>query len=144
MLVQSFRFLRYLSTVSLLRSCMVAHWFLLQLVVVGDQSSGKSSVLESLTGFSFPRAAGLCTRYATQITCCRDPVKTVNISIIPRPDADEDLKAKLLAFQRRLVELDNDALAKVFEEVCLEYPFYRFTLTRRLGKRNHGHPHDSC
>lgn len=51
-----------------------------QLVVVGDQSSGKSSVLESLTGFSFPRAAGLCTRYATQITCCHDPVKGVNIS----------------------------------------------------------------
>ncbi|KAI8945910.1 P-loop containing nucleoside triphosphate hydrolase protein [Xylaria longipes] len=40
-----------------------------QIVVVGDQSSGKSSLLESLTGFAFPRAPGLCTRYATQITC---------------------------------------------------------------------------
>ncbi|KAL3960769.1 hypothetical protein ACCO45_005886 [Purpureocillium lilacinum] len=60
-----------------------------QLVVVGDQSSGKSSVLESLTGFSFPRATGLCTRYATQITCCRDPLPSVAISIIPRPDADD-------------------------------------------------------
>lgn len=38
-----------------------------QLVVVGDQSSGKSSVLEALTKLSFPRDSGLCTRFATQI-----------------------------------------------------------------------------
>ncbi|KAI0394840.1 interferon-induced GTP-binding protein Mx2 [Xylariaceae sp. FL0594] len=87
-----------------------------QLVVVGDQSSGKSSVLESLTGFAFPRAAGLCTRYATQITCRRDAREFVSISIIPRPNADEGLKAKLLAFQRELKELDNDHLAQVFQD----------------------------
>ncbi|KAF3790254.1 Dynamin-related protein 4C [Nymphaea thermarum] len=32
------------------------------IVVVGDQSSGKSSVLESLTGISLPRGQGICTR----------------------------------------------------------------------------------
>ncbi|KAD4178899.1 hypothetical protein E3N88_27490 [Mikania micrantha] len=32
------------------------------IVVVGDQSSGKSSVLESLSGISFPRGQGICTR----------------------------------------------------------------------------------
>lgn len=36
-----------------------------QLVVVGHQSSGKSSVLEGLTGLPFPRDSGLCTRFAT-------------------------------------------------------------------------------
>ncbi|KXH66213.1 interferon-induced GTP-binding protein Mx1 [Colletotrichum salicis] len=87
-----------------------------QLVVVGDQSSGKSSVLESLTGFSFPRAAGLCTRYATQITCCREPEKGIVVSIIPRPDADETLKAKLLQFKRHLSSADGNNLASVFEE----------------------------
>ncbi|RDA86121.1 hypothetical protein CP532_1164 [Ophiocordyceps camponoti-leonardi (nom. inval.)] len=91
-----------------------------QLVVVGDQSSGKSSVLESLTGFSFPRAAGLCTRYATQITCCRDPIKSVHVSIIPRPDANDELKARLLAFNRRSTELENDELVKIFSEVCFQ------------------------
>ncbi|KND89637.1 Interferon-induced GTP-binding protein Mx1 [Tolypocladium ophioglossoides CBS 100239] len=91
-----------------------------QLVVVGDQSSGKSSVLESLTGFSFPRAPGLCTRYATQITCCRDPVTSVAISIIPRPDANEELKMKLLGFHRHIDgELDNDELANIFHEANL-------------------------
>lgn len=87
-----------------------------QLVVVGDQSSGKSSVLESLTGFYFPRAAGLCTRYATQISCCRDPQRSVVISIIPRPDAGEELKVKLLKFRRQMTEIDNDELAKIFQD----------------------------
>ncbi|CAL9004554.1 unnamed protein product [Prunus brigantina] len=32
------------------------------IVVVGDQSSGKSSVLESLAGISLPRGWGICTR----------------------------------------------------------------------------------
>uniref|UniRef100_A0A5K0WZ76 Dynamin-type G domain-containing protein n=1 Tax=Nymphaea colorata TaxID=210225 RepID=A0A5K0WZ76_9MAGN len=32
------------------------------IVVVGDQSSGKSSVLESLAGVSLPRGQGICTR----------------------------------------------------------------------------------
>ncbi|KAI3990667.1 hypothetical protein MKX01_022967 [Papaver californicum] len=32
------------------------------IVVVGDQSSGKSSILESLAGISLPRGQGICTR----------------------------------------------------------------------------------
>ncbi|KAK8301588.1 hypothetical protein V6Z12_D04G031500 [Gossypium hirsutum] len=32
------------------------------IVVVGDQSSGKSSVLESLVGINLPRVQGICTR----------------------------------------------------------------------------------
>lgn len=98
-----------------------------QLVVVGDQSSGKSSVLESLTGFSFPRAAGLCTRYATQITCCRDANQGVTMSIIPRPDADDELKAKLLAFRRRFFKLTNDELSEIFRDVYTpKDPSYSF------------------
>jgi interferon-induced GTP-binding protein Mx1 len=36
--------------------------------VMGDQSSGKSSVLEALSGIPFPRGTGLTTRCATQLT----------------------------------------------------------------------------
>lgn len=87
-----------------------------QLVVVGDQSSGKSSVLESLTGFSFPRAAGLCTRYATQITCRREPQRSVSITIIPRPDANEVLKKRLREFHRCLDKMNAQDLAGIFED----------------------------
>lgn len=92
-----------------------------QLVVVGDQSSGKSSVLESLTGFSFPRAAGLCTRYATQITCRREPRRSVSITIMPRPNANDVLKQRLKRF-RRYVDvdaIDGQDLASIFEEASL-------------------------
>jgi hypothetical protein len=43
------------------------HVSLPQLVVYGDQSAGKSSVLEGITGLPFPRQDGICTRFATEI-----------------------------------------------------------------------------
>ncbi|RDW91118.1 hypothetical protein BP5796_02283 [Coleophoma crateriformis] len=44
-----------------------------QLVIVGKQSSGKSSLLQSLTGIPFPTGGKLCTRFATRIVSRRDP-----------------------------------------------------------------------
>jgi hypothetical protein len=38
-----------------------------QIAVMGDQSSGKSSVLEAISTIPFPRGSGLVTRCATQI-----------------------------------------------------------------------------
>jgi hypothetical protein len=37
-----------------------------QLVVCGDQSSGKSSVLEAITEIPFPRKENLCTRFVAK------------------------------------------------------------------------------
>lgn len=47
-----------------------------QIAVMGDQSSGKSSVLESLSGIGFPRGAGLVTKCATQIIMKKTPAGT--------------------------------------------------------------------
>lgn len=87
-----------------------------QLVVVGDQSSGKSSVLESLTGFAFPRATTLCTRYATQITCRREAQRSVSISIIPRPNADDFVKQRLRKFHRYIERTDEHDFADIFAD----------------------------
>ena len=38
------------------------------IVVVGAQSSGKSSVLEHATGLAFPRGEGMCTRVPTAVS----------------------------------------------------------------------------
>ncbi|GJC99137.1 dynamin family protein [Colletotrichum higginsianum] len=54
-----------------------------QIVVVGDQSAGKSSVLEAITGTPFPRDAGACTRFATEIRLRRSNEPSLNVSIIP-------------------------------------------------------------
>ena len=74
-------------------------------------------MLESLTGFSFPRAPGLCTRYATQITVRRGDQEGVKISIIPRPHAESALKEKLKKFRRRVPVIEGATFAQVFEEV---------------------------
>lgn len=39
------------------------------LCIVGDQSSGKSSLLEALTGVSFPVKSGTCTRMPITVRC---------------------------------------------------------------------------
>lgn len=54
-----------------------------QIVVVGDQSAGKSSVLEAITGTPFPRDAGACTRFATEIRLRRAPEPSITVSVIP-------------------------------------------------------------
>lgn len=71
----------------------------MQLVVVGDQSSGKSSLLESLTGIPFPKDQSLCTRYATQIASRRSNEDRVDIRIIPGPNASDEHKKHVEAFR---------------------------------------------
>ncbi|EGO59724.1 hypothetical protein NEUTE1DRAFT_99882 [Neurospora tetrasperma FGSC 2508] len=87
-----------------------------QIIVVGGQSSGKSSLLESLTGFSLPRGQGCCTRFATQITLRRHPTKKTVISIIPRSNADQKLRETLRAFRHELTDFRPEDVAGVIEK----------------------------
>ncbi|TRX89301.1 hypothetical protein FHL15_009738 [Xylaria flabelliformis] len=54
-----------------------------QIIVVGDQSSGKSSVLEAISRVRFPIKDGLCTRFATEFVLRTDPHTKVNVQIQP-------------------------------------------------------------
>ena len=47
-----------------------------QIAVVGDQSSGKSSVLEALSGIPFPRGLGLVTKCPICISMHKTPIGT--------------------------------------------------------------------
>ncbi|KAI9812239.1 MAG: hypothetical protein M1832_000471 [Thelocarpon impressellum] len=95
-----------------------------QLVVVGDQSSGKSSLLEGLTGIAFPVASGLCTRFATQIVLRRTPASEgcVKVSIIPGPSAslNEPLKEALLKYGFTMDKdgLDGERFATILNEAA--------------------------
>lgn len=94
-----------------------------QIVVVGDQSSGKSSVLESLTDLPFPKDSGLCTRFATQITFRRNATEGISIEIIPGKDANGDHARKLRAWSKKgLPTLDQATFATVMHEVCPDHP----------------------
>jgi GTPase SAR1 family protein len=85
---------RVLDTVAQVRKCGLDSILSLpQLVVCGDQSAGKSSVLEALTEIPFPRNDNLCTRYATEIIMRRSLVNSLTIKIIPdasRPPAEQE------------------------------------------------------
>jgi len=53
-----------------------------QLVVCGNQSCGKSSVLEAISGLTFPRGETLCTTFATELVLRRGPT---NVSMKIKP-----------------------------------------------------------
>ncbi|KAJ4265013.1 hypothetical protein NW762_005256 [Fusarium torreyae] len=85
-----------------------------QMVVVGDQSAGKSSVLESLTGFHFPRDVTLCTRHATEIICRREETSSIVISI-HAVDADEE---EARSFRRTVKNLDAKEFGQIFQDAA--------------------------
>lgn len=88
--------------------------------MVGDQSSGKSSLLEALTGLPFPVASQLCTRFGTQVSFRRVPKHAqdvITISIVPAADADDIHKEKLASYSRELKELTSDKFKEVLDEV---------------------------
>ncbi|GAP82619.2 putative interferon-induced GTP-binding protein Mx2 [Rosellinia necatrix] len=108
--------LSILTKVDKLRELIGTRVALPQLVVVGDQSSGKSSVLENLTGFAFPRDAELCTRYATQITCRREVEESISVSIMVNPEASSESRARVKDFHRTFTELSPANLTQLFKD----------------------------
>ena len=83
------------------------HLPLPQLVVCGDQSSGKSSVLESISGIKFPVNDGLCTRFATQVVLRRSVVEAGSVSIEPGISSSDEHKPELKAFSASGVRLES-------------------------------------
>ncbi|KAI0459116.1 P-loop containing nucleoside triphosphate hydrolase protein [Xylaria acuta] len=78
------------------------HVNLPQIVVCGDQSSGKSSVLQSISGMSFPVKDGLGTRFATELILRHIPeelAETCRVSIQPGNDRSLEDRKRLEAFR---------------------------------------------
>lgn len=73
-----------------------------QLVVCGDQSSGKSSVLEAITGIPFPRKENLCTRFATEIVLRRSNSSSISTNITPDKTRPSDEIEKLQRFTKSI------------------------------------------
>ncbi|KZL86160.1 dynamin family protein [Colletotrichum incanum] len=88
-----------------------------QLVVIGDQSSGKSSVLESLTGYYFPRSVDLCTRHATEIICRRETTTSIVVTIQPF-EATPERAERAKSFRRELNDLRGREFADVLKEAA--------------------------
>ena len=78
-----------------------------QLVVCGDQSSGKSSVLEAISNVKFPINTSTCTRFATELALRRSPDRKAKARIIPgrSVSSDPDRKSRLESFPSSQVNL---------------------------------------
>ncbi|KAK8008296.1 P-loop containing nucleoside triphosphate hydrolase protein, partial [Apiospora marii] len=62
-----------------------------QIIVCGDQSSGKSSVLEAISRVPFAASDGLCTRFATEIVLRRQEEAGFRASVIRSNGTDFDV-----------------------------------------------------
>ncbi|KAI2632140.1 putative dynamin GTPase [Hypoxylon sp. NC1633] len=79
-----------------------------QIVVGGDQSSGKSSILERLTGIPFPRQEGLCTRFPTEFILRRSSeTHPVIATIQPHAERSPELRDELKKQRWQLSELSE-------------------------------------
>ena len=99
-----------------------------QLIVIGDQSSGKNSVLEKLTKLAFPRDSGLCTRYAIQIIFRRAEKnkKKITASIIPGPDVDTECASQLKNWVAEDIQsLTPDFFSKIITDVSITILQYK-------------------
>jgi GTPase SAR1 family protein len=113
--LQSAEQMKLLDAIDSLRAVGIGEFTALpQLVVCGDQSSGKSSVLEAISGVPFPRKADVCTRFATEVSLRRAPRDSMSVSIVPSPDASPADRQRLLGFRRAVYSKGN--FAKLFEE----------------------------
>lgn len=96
-----------LDLVDELRSCGLDSIQLPQLVVCGDQSAGKSSVLEALTQVPFPTKDNLCTRFATQIVIRSGNVDTIRPRIIPDQGLSTQEQRRLGNFQQSIHDFQD-------------------------------------
>lgn len=97
------------------------HVNLPQIVFVGDQSSGKSSIVEGLVRMAVARDSSLCTRFATQIIFRRSVEERISISIIADSNASTEHRKRVEAWGKSdITSLDPDAFMAIMREVrCL-------------------------
>ncbi|KAK7178351.1 dynamin family protein [Paraphaeosphaeria sporulosa] len=97
-----------LDTVAQVRKCGLESILALpQIVVCGDQSAGKSSVLEALTEIPFPRNDELCTRFATEIIMRRATVDSLTIRVIPDETRSGSERQSIEAFLASITDFSE-------------------------------------
>ncbi|KAK7909186.1 hypothetical protein PG985_015064 [Apiospora marii] len=78
-----------------------------QIIVCGDRSSGKSSLLRAITGLSFPVGNDICTRFPIKHAWRRDRRFNVSASVVPLHPRDESDRQVLPSREAELETLDG-------------------------------------
>jgi hypothetical protein len=99
-----------------------------QICVIGDQSSGKSTLLASISGIEFPSAHGICTKCPTIVRLEKNDSNQAEISFLKNTKTVKDiadLEQEIKAAQQAI--LTNFAGTKVVDEpinIVLSGPNY--------------------
>ncbi|KAM0812178.1 putative P-loop containing nucleoside triphosphate hydrolase protein [Seiridium cardinale] len=103
-----------MDSIDSLRSQGISHLISLpQIIVCGDQSSGKSSVLEAISGVSFPVKSNLSTRFPTELVLRRTSQIGATVSIVPHHSRIDSEKESLSSFHEELETFEG--LANLIE-----------------------------
>ena len=106
-----------LDTIDLLRKYGVHQYIPLpQLIVTGDQSAGKSSVLEAISGVRFPIKDSLCTRFATELILRRGPRQSLEVTIAPGEGRSAEEVKTLSQFRPNITSPQLSDLPEVIED----------------------------
>ncbi|KAA8645430.1 putative dynamin family GTPase [Aspergillus tanneri] len=92
-----------------------------ELVVLGDQNTGKSSVLQAITEINFPVKDTMCTRFPIRISFRQTPASkkpTVKVTLIPGllSEKDDALVSRAANFSFEKEELTEDVMAEIIRE----------------------------
>ncbi|KIY53536.1 hypothetical protein FISHEDRAFT_33028 [Fistulina hepatica ATCC 64428] len=99
-----------------------------QIAVIGSQSAGKSSLIESISGISLPRAAGTCTRVPTE---CRLTHSKGNWSCVVSLRITTDAKGRPLGHAKNIRFGDV-----ITDKACVEERIRRAQLAILNPKNN--------
>jgi Dynamin family/Dynamin central region len=83
-----------------------------QIIVCGNQSSGKSSVLEGISGLNFPRDSGLCTTFPTELRIYRGEQNGGTVSLPSSSGIQFHVKLHKLADFGKAIQDAKTALKK--------------------------------
>ena len=87
-----------------------------QMVVCGDQSSGKSSVLEAIAGVPFPIGASTTTRFATEVILRQSNREDISVKFIASPDRTAEQKRNIENFQPSFTVSGPQDFGRLIEE----------------------------
>jgi GTPase SAR1 family protein len=145
--LSSAKHLQLLNSIDKLRSQGIDHYISLpQIVVCGDQSSGKSSVLEAISGVPFPIKSNLCTRFPIELVLRKTTHTGVRVSIIRHQDgSDADIgRSSLAEFEETLDSHEDlpsliEAAKLAMGVVASGNAFSKDTLHIEISGPNHPH-----
>lgn len=106
-----------LDIIDSLRSQGVGHYVdLPEIIVCGDQSAGKSSVLEAISGMPFPIKDSLCTRFATELILRRGREANTKVSITPGESRFGEDRERLESWQPKTSMINKESMGAVMDE----------------------------